>query len=236
MLRHNTNKKIAEAILRIIKIFSTIILSVIISGCVVLTPTESQDSTPDKQFGYIGISAQAKAKAGYAIYIKNTETDNEYVLQLNKPLIFKFGPVGDGEMPVQVNVIKVPPGNYVLSRWATFSWAFSERIVNKKFDEGSLLTTPFTVKPGTVVFLGEFATSDYSEFTAPFTTTLHYQLEPKVISIESARETLVSAYPAFKNVNFSCSFCSFDDTTGHLKYDFLNRDEPKKYWTPYGTY
>jgi hypothetical protein len=188
-----------------------------LGGCVALSPLQDTNATPDIGSGYIASAATTGYPVGHAIYLKHIETGDEFVLKVSgKSLSGSYSTKDDSE---QVFLIKVPLGNYVATHWATFGWLVSGSITKKEINQGSKLAESFAVEPGTVVFLGEFTTSDDSKYNGGYITTT-YRLQPLFISLESARDTFAAVYPAFKGLKFVCQLCSSSDSRASGTYRF----------------
>ena len=173
------------------------------SGCVALSPTESAESTPDEKFGYIASATKTTSKWGHALYATNTETNEDFVLKLGEPASF-FGNKED--VTAKVTAIKVPPGTYAITQWASYASLTGEISTKKQLDQQSGLEKSFTVDPGMVVFLGQFSTS--SDFYASYPYFSHtHRITSKPISFDLARSEFITAYPKFDKLKFTCISC-----------------------------
>ncbi|SAL74835.1 hypothetical protein AWB71_04914 [Caballeronia peredens] len=188
-----------------------------LSACVSLSAIEPSDATPDDQSGYIASSVNAESSAGYAIYLQNTQTKAEFVLKLSGRTLRQDG-ARPQEPGTQVHAIKVPPGNYVATRYVTFGWVTNGIMTENAVDPNSMLAVPFAVAKRSVVFLGKFSTSDHMVGKQRLDTLTTYVIAGHSITSETARATFAGAYPAFKDLPFTCRTCTSKD--GSRKYPF----------------
>ncbi|WP_423395263.1 hypothetical protein [Burkholderia sp. LMG 21824] len=198
---------------------SVVALAALLNGCVLPSPIERHDATRDQQSGYVSSAARTRSAYGYVLHLKNTATDATYALQINSG--FPIERVFDGpDTPPQINMIKVPPGNYTLTGWSAYEWGTHMKRIEKKFDALSAFAEPFSVAPGAVVFLGDFVTDDQVTRRSLSYATVHYKIIPQPIGVDVARDEFVNAYPTFKEASFTCRFCSFDESAGRRTFRF----------------
>lgn len=182
-------------------------VSLFLAGCVALSPIEDRIAAPRTDLGYIAGSALSESGTGFALFIKNTETNAEYALQMTKPSIFSGSIFYTASNSPEIYTIQVRPGEYMLTGWATFGWGSHEKTIEKKFDVQSPYVKQFTVKKGQIVFLGEYSTSMNVSERSYMWANLRYAIKPQLISTESAKEKFIREYPKFEGAGFSCIFC-----------------------------
>jgi hypothetical protein len=182
-------------------------VSLFLAGCVILSPIEDRIAAPRTDQGYIAGSALSESGIGFAVYIKNIETNAEYALQMTKPSILSGSIFYTPDNSPEIYTLQAPPGEYMLTGWATFDWGSHEKMTKKKFDAQSPYAKPFTVKKGEVVFLGEFSTSMNVTERTYMWINLRYAIRPQLISTDSAKDKFIREYPKFEGAGFSCIFC-----------------------------
>lgn len=105
----------------------------------------------------------------------------------------------------------LPPGAYEVEAWT------SARLGKVDMPRGHVLTSPFVVGDGRIVFLGAFVASQSQKIGAPQPEGIpigtELGIQPEEISADEARARLAAAYPGFAAVALQCLTCvpSFRD-------------------------
>jgi hypothetical protein len=169
-------------------------LVTILSSCAVVTPVLSKHETLQQGSGYIAAEFTRHRSAQDALYtfvIRNVDTKLEY------PMALGDLPIRQKDIHDQVLVIAVPPGCYVVPAWATVgAWGMDNHAIT-----AAVFNTPFEVRAGTVVVLGDFSvTSDSATVT----------WSSKLASWSGLRIALDQNYPAFRAIPITCVVCKDD--------------------------
>jgi len=145
---------------------------------------------PDR--GYVaGSFATSDGGDQFAFGIVNA-LDHEWVM----PFVSGRGRDRD-ESDADAVLIELPPGDYRLLFWVT-----GTKARRMYLSPESALGRPFTLKPGHVVFLGQFEAKIQRELSTAKAT-----IDPKVVPADEAWTELTTAYPGFVQAAIECVFC-----------------------------
>ena len=99
-------------------------------------------------------------------------------------------------------MIQVPPGTYAVMQWVAYDP--STRAVEIRLPvDNTVLSKPFTLKPGSVVHLGEFEIEQGKRADRSY-----YSIKPAYIaSVDEARAAVGKAYPNLATRPFQCLLC-----------------------------
>lgn len=175
--------------------------ALLLSGCVTnLAQPLKNDAPVANQNGVIAVSVTSTSTYGVAFILHNTKTGTEYALSMAEK------PAQSKSIIQNVIATEVPPGEYVIRQWETFTNLGKQRL--GKFDiTNRYMSAPFTVDAGKVTFLGDYyvqgtQTGDYRSYT------LHWNVQPQKITFDTARSLFIAAYPAYAKNDFSCQMCT----------------------------
>ena len=180
----------------------------LLAGCGVLLPDLTvepvvpRDLAPDTASAYVAIEANtrpgprqgfAPAPGNHALFIKNTETGEEFKMSL------QGGRMRPRHLLLLVSAVKVPPGTYAVSEWALG--------LKRVTIQNKALLRPFRVDGGAVVYLGKFSATtevtQHGRYQDVFNT-----LTSIPISTPEAEANFFSYYPRFRNqVTVTCLTC-----------------------------
>lgn len=200
---------------------STLLLSllIILPGCVHLTPIENSNVIPNDKYGYIVGSFTRIDSAGFAFALRNTHTGTEYVMPFGKNKVSLF----TTSTKQEVVVIKVEPGNYVLTHWLVYDTLGKEQKLKREISD-TFSSMPFDVSPDSAVFLGEYMAATVLKYP-----NVEWTIRPRRITSYEARDAFLRAYPNFGKNAFACRRCT-DTVPGLLKqinFPQLLIDRPK---------
>jgi hypothetical protein len=182
------------------KPLSFVLCALLLTGCGTLFPdptTEfvaSKKRPPDATASYVAIETFSEHKiSGYAIYVRNTDTGEEFKMALDGRANFARG------INNLVTSIKIPPGIYQISEWSV--------ALKRSSIQNDRLSRPFLVKPGEVVFIGKFIVQTQSTEIGNYRHVFYkWKLEP--ISPEQAEIDFFKQYPKFQaKVIWRCHAC-----------------------------
>lgn len=164
-------------------------------GCASIEPALKPSAPPDAAAAYVAGKFSRIKSGGFAFGLVDVSSGAEYSISLGEDT---FLPT---DVTDQVLAIKVPPGQYALRHWFTYGTITKER--SKKHPiTSSVVSAPFSVSAGSVVFLGSFAArSDYSGPQWVWT------INQREISSSGAERDFREAYPLLRSLNFSCHLC-----------------------------
>lgn len=186
------------------RVFVCALVAACLTGCASVQPVLAPTAAADPNAGYVaGLFTRMKSR-GYAFVVRATEGGAEYVMPLGE----------DASLPKQVTdqtvAIKLPPGTYTVSQWITYA-TLTKEIMSRKPITGSVLSRPFAVKAGSVVHLGSYDVSEYTQAGYP-TITTYMRIQPRRFSEAEVRQAFVAMYPNLAAQAFRCVLCT--DTVG----------------------
>jgi hypothetical protein len=186
--------------MKIVKYLIALVFFAIFGGCAFIQPVVGATATPESTFGYVTGTFTRDGGGGIAFVLRNKQTGEEFSMPLGE----------DSALPKsvkdQIISIKVPPGSYAVTEWFTYATLTKER-GKKNAITNQYLATPFTVDPGSVVYVGNYSVSTARTYSYP-TTYIRTTITPKSIKSIEAREAFLKAYPSFGSNAFSCRFCT----------------------------
>jgi hypothetical protein len=175
-----------------------------LSGCAtnhVLTLVDAKQS-PAPDSGYVaGMFSRdwEPGKLGFGIGIVNTATDEKYVMPFGIETVLSNAVVD------QFGMIQLPPGEYRIAFWQTYSTKNKEKITQTSFSPDSRAGLPFTLAPGEVIFLGSYVAKyerDNSTDGNKKWSVRHQQL-----ALPLVQKALSRSHPAFVTQPLSCPSC-----------------------------
>jgi hypothetical protein len=173
-----------------------------LGGCVALQPAVVSTARPDASAAYLTGSFNRINSGGFAFIIYNTDTNQEYAMSLGEDTTWPKDVI-DG-----VITIRVPEGRYAVTHWVTYGTLTKERSRLRPITN-SHLSAPFTVRAGSVVYLGKFNAQ-----TTRSGATTYYTIKPLPIDSRAARDAFVTAHPNFKKNPFTCLMCADSSMIG----------------------
>jgi len=167
------------------------------SGCVNVTPTVKTDVPPDPHTGYVAgaFSNQGTRGAGFGFWLVGP--GNQEVV-----LAFDGAVVSGSPSSARLGMVSVPPGEYRVASWVTFSM-FHEILKKSPIPTDHGLARSFVVKEGHVVFLGSFGAST----TRGFGRTT-FTIQPEPTGADQVPIIVRNGYPRFAAAPLECLLCS----------------------------
>ena len=175
--------------------FTFIVTAALLCACAEIQPALAPTSTIDPNAGYISGTFSRTSARGFAFAIRSSG-GKEYFMSLGE----------DARRPSEVNeqtvVIQVPPGTYAVMHWVAYD-ASTKAVEIRRPVDNNVLSKPFTLKPGSVVHLGEFDIEQGKR-----ADTSYYSIKPAYIaSVDEARASVAKAYPNLASRPFQCLVC-----------------------------
>jgi len=172
-----------------------LVTAALLSACAEIQPALAPTSQPDPNAGYISGTFSRTSARGFAFAIRSS-SGKEYFMSLGE----------DAKRPTEVNeqtvVIQVPPGTYAVMHWVAYD-ASTKAVEIRRPVDNNVLSKPFTLKPGSVVHLGEFDIQQGKR-----ADTSYYSIKPAYIaSVDEARASVAKAYPNLASRPFQCLIC-----------------------------
>jgi hypothetical protein len=175
-----------------------------LSGCAtnrVLTRIDSKQS-PSPDSGYVaGMFSRdwEPGKLSFGLGIVNIETDEKYVMPFGIETVLSNAVVD------QFGMIQIPPGEYRVAYWQTYSTKDKKQITQTSILPDSRAGLPFTLAPGEVVFIGSYVAKyerDNSTDGDKEWSVRHQQL-----ALPLVQKALSRSYPEFVTQPLSCPSC-----------------------------
>jgi hypothetical protein len=172
-----------------------LIVAALLGACAEIQPAVAPASAFDPNAGYISGTFSRASARGFAFAIRSS-SGKEYFMSLGE----------DTKQPTEVNdqtiVIQVPPGTYAVMHWVAFEPSTKAVEIRRPVDN-NVLSKPFTLKPGSVVHLGEFDVEQGKR-----ADTSYYAIKPAYIAtVDEARAAVGKAYPNLASRPFQCLVC-----------------------------
>jgi hypothetical protein len=172
----------------------------ILSGCANVQPVLGADSAADPGAGYVaGQFSKAKA-ANFAFVIRAADGGKEYMMSLGDDVSLPTA------MKERTVAIKLPPGSYSVTQWVTYA-TLTKEIITRKDIGASVLTTPFTISPGSVTHLGSYQLLQSEQAFSYPNITVRYRIKPIPLLERTVREDFILAYPKLADQAFRCVLC-----------------------------
>ncbi|MBI5006509.1 MAG: hypothetical protein HZB95_05225 [Nitrosomonadales bacterium] len=178
----------------------------LLSGCantpkpMPIQPIMSAKQAPATDSSYVAGMFSRKwelGKLGCGLGIVNTATAEEYVMP--------FGAVTrlSNDVVDEVAMIQLPPGEYRIAYWLTYSTDESQPITRTDVAADSLTGRPFKTVAGEVIFLGSYETHRENDAEGKKVWTVHHvRITPRL-----AQRELSYKYPAFATQPLACPSC-----------------------------
>ena len=175
-----------------------------LSGCAsdrgLIRPIMLSTQVPAMDSGYLAGKFSRKwdaNKSSYGLGILNTLTAEEYVIPFGRETALP------SDVSDEFDMIQVPPGEYRVAYWITYSISEQTQTSRTDFPTDALTSKPFTLAPGEVVFLGSYIPETGSAADGTRTQTIrHWRLSQR-----SVQKALERGYPEFKAQPLSCPSC-----------------------------
>jgi hypothetical protein len=158
--------------------------------------------SPEPGFGYVaGMFSRdwCPAKLGVGLGIVNTVTAEEYVMP--------FG--AESTMPRRVTdelgLIQLPPGEYRIAYWVTYSTADHEHLTRTDISPDSESSAPFKLASGEVVFLGSHVAGNGQKDGAGGGN--QWSVRHQRLSLQTAQKAFSRSYPSFSMQPMTCTTC-----------------------------
>jgi hypothetical protein len=178
------------------------------AGCANLAPTVSVKAPPDPNIGYIAAAFSDRGTRGTGFGLILSGPDRKEVV-----MSFDGPPVSGPVAPTRLGMIAVPPGEYYVDFWVTFS-AFRE-VLTKQQMHGALASS-FTVRQGQVVYLGWLFGSTATGVGTrknKSAVTITASMGSQDLDLGFATSMVRSGYPKFSAAPVECVLCSRAPTT-----------------------
>jgi hypothetical protein len=140
-----------------------------------------------------------RGKTGFGLGIVNTATAEEYVMPFGVETIFPTDVVDE------VAMIQLPPGEYRIAYWLTYSTGEIEQIARTDVAADSMTGLPFTLAPGEVTFIGSHVAR--RERNNSSNGNKAWSVRHQQLTLQSAQKAFSRGYPAFATQPMSCPSC-----------------------------
>lgn len=167
-----------------------------LAGCVEIQKTVPPNVSRDRSSGYVAGVFRLHQGQRYGFVLADAP-GREYVMS--------FGDTPSDEPEKQLAMIAVPPGEYRVSAWITYPRA-SRLLDSRNEMKHPVLSKPFEVSAGEVLFLGSFSARTAAFYGARL-TSIHYEIRPERMLRDEAVDWLRDSYPAFANAPVQCILC-----------------------------
>lgn len=176
-----------------------LIAALILTGCASIHPAVENTAGPIATSGYVAGGFTRNKGNGFAFLVRSLDSDKEYGMSLGE----------DSAMPSEVDnqvvAIALPPGRYAITQWVAYATLTKEKIKTSPVTNEHL-STPFTVKAGAVLYLGDFSILTTRTYSYP-TTYTNWSIKPQPITTAQARRKFYAAYPKFDLLTVDCQLC-----------------------------
>ena len=181
--------------MKVLKYLALVFAVLQLQACVAVHPTVAPTAKPAANSGYIAGSFTTNKGTGFGFGIVNTQSGQDYVMPFGEDTLWMTA------RQDQFGMIQLPPGTYKLSYWVTYATLTKEQMARKEFSN-PVVSAPFTVAPGSVVYLGSFSANTEHSYNR-----IYWSIKPNKISQKEAKEGLDKAYPGFAGLPLSCILC-----------------------------
>jgi hypothetical protein len=172
------------------------------SGGLPLQPIIDAKQAPAPDVGHVaGMFTRDwnPGKLGFGLGIVNTATAEEYVMP------FGVETVLPKKMTDELGVIELPPGEYKVAYWVTYSTASHEQLSITGIPPDSLASAPFTLALGEVVFIGSLVADSGQQ--GGLESGNQWQVRHQRLTLQSAQKALSNRYSSFSILPMSCPTC-----------------------------
>lgn len=173
---------------------------VLLSGCassgLPLQPIIDAKQAPAPDAGHVaGMFTRDwnPGKLGFGLGIVNTATAEEYVMP------FGVETVLPKKLTDELGVIELPPGEYKVAYWVTYSTASHEQLSITEIPPGSVAAEPFSLASGEVVFIGSHV--------ARYDLNQTWSVSQQRLTLPAVQKAISSKYSEFVNQPLSCPSC-----------------------------
>ena len=166
---------------------------------------QAPTAKPDPAKGYVAAQVTREDwTTGYAVVLRNQQNDQKILVPLGRSQ--KGVTEGTKE---QVQLQAVPPGRYAVEQWYTYAGLtgeYNEKRANKV--SWPVLTTPFEVAPGQVVFLAKWDLKTTRTPSGYNQTLINYLMQPRPITAAEAKTAVAESHVGWAESPFECLGCS----------------------------
>lgn len=173
--------------------------ALVLSGCASIHPAVDNTAAPVATSGYVAGGFSRNKSNGFAFIIRSLDSDKEYGMSLGEDSALP------SEVDNQVVAIALPPGRYEIAQWMTYATLTKEKIKTSPMTN-KYLAAPFTVKAGSVVYLGDFSLQTTRTYSYP-TTYTNWSIRPQQLTTSLARRKFYATYPKFDQLTVECRLC-----------------------------
>ena len=176
-----------------------------LSGCatkqIFPQPIMHSTQTPAAGSGYVaGMFSRNwdSSKTGFGLGIINIATSEEHVIPFGRETFFP------SEVVDEVAMIQLPPGEYRIAYWTSYSTKEKEQISRTDVAADSITGLPFKIAAGEVVFIGgHVAGSERNSSNGHKGWSVRHQR----LALQLVQRAFSRAYPAFAIQPMSCPSC-----------------------------
>lgn len=174
--------------------------ALLLTACANLTPAVAVSAGPDSDSGYIA-GLFNRDGWSFGMRIRSMDRMDEYVMPMGE----------DTRLPANLRgstvAIKVKPGRYAVAGLFAYT-TLSKEIISKAPGLDGPMVTPFDVKPGAVVHLGEF-TVESKRVELPGANAVRYNMRvhPHATQEQDVAAAFRAAYPKLARLEIRCVSC-----------------------------
>jgi len=156
---------------------------------------------PDLSSGYVaGLFSRDWGSGSLGFGIVNVDTAAEYVIS--------FGTDSRLQSSIrdEVGMIQIPPGNYRIAYWLTYSTLDREKRSQNEIPADSAIGSTFAVAPGEILFIGSYAARLERDQNGG-NNAASWTIMPQQIALPTANKAIAKRYPEFSTLPLSCQRC-----------------------------
>lgn len=177
-----------------------------LSGCASnrfsFQPIIDSKQSPAPDVGYVaGMFSRDwnPAKLGVGLGIVNTATAEEYVMPCGVDTVLPK------KVTDELGMIQLPPGEYRIAYWLTYSTKNHEELTRTGIPPDSTASVAFTLASGEVVFMGSYVVNSGQKGGSDGGN--QWSVRHQRLTLQSAQKALSNSYPSFSTQPMTCPTC-----------------------------
>jgi len=177
------------------------LLLALLGGCASLAPTVPVSARPDPDSGIVAGLFNRQGMS-FALVLRPIGGTAEYILPMGEDVRWP------GDTQRSSVAIKVRPGTYTITEYFAYG-TVSKEVITRRQNTIAALQTPFEVKAGAVVHLGEISVESLpvrgpNGYTAGF----NLRISPRHTPWPEVRGAFEGAYPHLASMPVTCLSCA----------------------------
>jgi hypothetical protein len=174
---------------------------VALAGCAGIQRTVKNASTYDPAQGYVAGTFASMDGDGFGLVLSD---------QIGRPVRITFDEAEPDDPTHDVTLVALPPGDYKVTGWFSYEHGTQLKLLTHPFSSDQAIARAFELKPGHVVYLGEFdakADRKVGSLLLALIVSARWSIAARPISAEEVPPMLAHAYPAFTAAPLECLLC-----------------------------